>query len=243
MKGAKEMSVVLSPPLKKTRKGISPETVKAIAGFVVENEESEGVVLQNVAWKTYQQILQDLDGVNNPRFFYNRGELLVMPNSPEHEFDNRLISSLVEILCEELEINFANFGSTTYQRADLKRGFEPDSCFYFNENEAKMRGVKRLDMARHSAPDLVVEIDITSSSFDRLGIFAAFGVKEIWRYDGEILEIGLLENGVYLKSETSEILNGVIAEKLSEFIKSSDNLSRLDWQKQVRDWAKEISKK
>ncbi|HMS41849.1 MAG TPA: Uma2 family endonuclease [Pyrinomonadaceae bacterium] len=233
------MSLVLSPPLKKVRKGISPETVKAIARFVVENEESEGVVLQNVAWKTYQRILQDLEGVNNPRFFYNKGELLVMPNSPEHEEIKDTIVYFINILCEELEVESRSFGSTTYQRADLKRGFEPDSCFYFGENEAKMRGVKRLDMSRFSAPDLVIEIDITSSSFDRLGIFAAFGVREIWRFDGEILEIGLLENGVYLKSETSEILKGVNAEKLTEFIKSSAKLSRLEWQKNVRDWARE----
>jgi len=234
------MTAVLSPPRKRIRKGVSPATVKAIAKFVVQNEEAEGVVLQNVDWKTYEQILEDLDGTNNPRFFYDKGELLVMPNSPEHEFDNRLISSLVEILCEEFEINFANFGSTTYQRFDLSRGFEPDSCFYFGENEKMMRGVKRLDMSQHSVPDLVIEVDITSLSFDKLGIFAAFGVQEIWRYDGEILEIGKLDGDVYLKAEESELLRGVTAEKLTEFIQASDKLSRLDWQKKVRTWAREI---
>ena len=234
------MSIVLSPPQKRIRKGISTETVKAIAKSVVQNEETEGVVLQNVDWKTYKQILEDLDGTNNPRFFYDKEELLVMPNSPEHEFDNRLISSLVEIVCEEFEMNFANFGSTTYQRFDLSRGFEPHSCFYFGENEKKMRGVKRLDMSEHSAPDLVIEVDITSLSFDKLGIFASFGVPEIWRYDGEILEIGKLDGDVYLKSESSELLPKVTAEKLTEFIRQSDKPSRLDWQKKVRMWAKEI---
>ena len=123
------MSVVLSPPQKKIRKGVSPETIKAIAKFVVQNEETEGVVLQNVAWKTYEQILRDLDGANNPRFFYDKGELLVMPNSPEHEEIKDTITYLINILCEEFEIEGRSFGSTTYQRADLRRGFEPDSCF------------------------------------------------------------------------------------------------------------------
>ena len=237
------MSAVLSPPRKKVQKGISPETIKAIAKFVVENEETEGIVLQNVAWKTYAQILHDLDGTNNPRFFYNKGELLVMPNSPEHEEIKDTITYLINIFCEEFEMNGRSFGSTTYQRADLSRGFEPDSCFYFGENESKMRGVKRLDMSVHSAPDLIIEVDITSLSFDRLGIFAAFGVKEIWRYDGEILEIGKLEDDVYLKMEASEILSGVAAEKLTEFINESGNLSRLEWQKEVRAWAKTIKNK
>lgn len=234
------MSVVLSPPQKRIRKGISPETVKAIAESVVQNEETEGVVLQNVDWKTYKQILEDLDGTNNPRFFYDKRELLVLPNSPEHEEIKDTITYLINILCEEFEMNGRSFGSTTYQRFDLSRGFEPDSCFYFGENEKKMRGVKRLDMSEHSAPDLVVEVDITSLSFDKLGIFASFGVPEIWRYDGEILEIGRLDGDVYLKSESSEILSKVTAEKLTEFIRQSDKLSRLDWQKKVRMWAKEI---
>lgn len=33
-------------------------------------------------------------------------------------------------------------------------------------------------------PDLVLEIDITSSSLDKRPIYAAFGVSELWRYDG-----------------------------------------------------------
>lgn len=238
------MLAVLSIPRRKVQKGVSPETVKAIARFIVENNESEGVVLQNVAWKTYEQVLQDLDGANNPHFFYNKGELLVMPNPPEHEAIKDAITYLINILCEELEIEGRSFGSTTYQRADLRRGFEPDSCFYFGENEKKMRGVKRLDMSEHLAPDLVIEVDITSLSFDRLSLFASFGVGEIWRYDGEILEIGKLAEGdTYLKSETSEIFHGVSAEKLTEFINESDKLSRLNWQKQVRTWANEIKNK
>ncbi len=234
------MSTVLSPTRKRIRKGISPETVKAIAKFVVQNEEAEGVVLQNVDWKTYEQILEDLDGINNPRFFYDKGELLVMPNSPEHEEIKDTITYLINILCEEFGIQGRSFGSTTYQRLDLSRGFEPDSCFYFGENEKKMRGVKRLNMSQHPAPDLVIEVDITSLSFDKLGIFAAFGVAEIWRYDGEILEIGKLDGDVYLKNDGSELLPKVTAEKLMEFIRESDKLSRLDWQKKVRVWAKEI---
>ena len=234
------MSVVLSPPQKRIIKGISSATVKAIAKSVVQNGETEGVILQNVDWKTYKQILEDLSGTNNPRFFYDKGELLVMPNSPEHEEIKDTITYLINILCEEFEMNGRSFGSTTYQRFDLSRGFEPDSCFYFGENEKKMRGVKRLNMPPHPAPDLVIEVDITSLSFDKLGIFAAFGVAEIWRYDGEILEIGKLDGDVYLKVEESVILPRVTAEKLTEFIGESEKSNRLDWQKKVRTWAKEI---
>ena len=39
-------------------------------------------------------------------------------------------------------------------------------------------------------PDLVIEVDITRSSLDKLSIYAALRVPEVWRYtDGEV-EIG-----------------------------------------------------
>jgi len=33
-------------------------------------------------------------------------------------------------------------------------------------------------------PDLVVEADLTSSSLDKLTIYASLGVAEVWRYAG-----------------------------------------------------------
>ena len=61
-----------------------------------------------------------------------------------------------------------------------------------------------MDLAVDPPPDLAIEIDITSSSVDREEIYAALGVPEIWRYDGDTLRIFLLRlDGTYELSETS----------------------------------------
>src|SRR5258707_12102147 len=81
----------------------------------------------------------------------------------------------------------ACLASTTFRRRDKAKGLEPDQCYYF-KNELQMRGRKRLNMKRDPAPDLVVEIDITTRSVPREPIYAALGVPEIWRYSGSKLE-------------------------------------------------------
>jgi Uma2 family endonuclease len=143
------------------------------------------------------------------------------------------------IFTEEFRINARSLGSSTDQRKDIERGFEPDSCFYF-ANEPRIRGVKRLDMTIHPAPDLIIEVDITSLSTNRQSIFAAFGVPEIWRFDGEKVRILKLENSQYVEISNSLALPKVTAEKLTEFLEKSETLSRLEWIDEVGTWAKNM---
>lgn len=109
---------------------------------------------------------------------------------------------------------------------------------FFFENESKIRAVKRLDMSIHPAPDLIVEVNITSLSTGRHSIFAAFGVLEIWRFDGEKMQILKLENSGYSQISNSLALPKITAEKLTEFIEKSEVVSRLEWINEVRTWAK-----
>jgi Uma2 family endonuclease len=43
----------------------------------------------------------------------------------------------------------------------------------------------------------VVEVDITHTNIDKLALYAALGVAEFWRYNGETWRIYQLQNGVY----------------------------------------------
>jgi Uma2 family endonuclease len=203
-------------------------------------QQQAAIILSNVAWETYARFIEEnMNKIRSPRFYYEEGNLLIMSVSPEHEEAKDTIVYLINLLTEEFQINARSFGSTTYTRDNIKRGFEPDSCFYF-ENESKMRGVKRLDMTVQPAPDLIIEVDITSLSTFRQHIFAAFGVPEIWRFDGEQIEILKLENGKYISIATSLSLPLVTPEKLTGFIKESQTVSRLEWINKVRTWAREV---
>ncbi len=198
------------------------------------SEEQASVILSNVAWKTFIRfVVEVMNKISNPRFYFDEGNLLIMSVSPEHEYYNRIIASLMDILAEQFGENWLALGSTTYTKDDIEKGFEPDSCFYFSNIE-QLRGVKRLDMNIHPAPDLIVEVDITSLSTFRQRIFAAFKVPEIWRFDGEQMQILKLENNKYVEISNSLALPKVTPEKLTEFIRQSENLSRLEWIGEVR---------
>ncbi|MBZ5618558.1 MAG: Uma2 family endonuclease [Acidobacteriia bacterium] len=56
-----------------------------------------------------------------------------------------------------------------------------------------IRGKDEIDLATDPPPELTIEVDITSSSLNRFPIFAAVGVAEVWRYDGERVQFHTLE--------------------------------------------------
>jgi Uma2 family endonuclease len=44
-----------------------------------------------------------------------------------------------------------------------------------------------VDLTNDPPSDLVIEVEITSSATQKLKLFAAMGVPEVWRHDGERL--------------------------------------------------------
>jgi Uma2 family endonuclease len=199
---------------------------------------SDGVLLHNVSWSTYESLLRDHPDVPNPHFTYDRGDLLIMVLSADHERINSTLTLLIDVLAEAFDLESQSFGSMTHKRKELRLGFEPDSCFYF-KNEERMRGKQRLDLSVDPPPDLVLEIDISRPSLNKLPIFAAFGIPEVWRFAGETVEFHLLEDGEYTKSQSSASLPLVTADIVTMFVHTSLKLGRLEWMKSVRDWARQ----
>ena len=206
----------------------------------VKSPAEQRVVLHNISWNTYERLLADHENNSAPRLTYDRGELEIMSPSPEHEKLNRRIAQLVLAVAEELDIEAEDLGSTTFRREDLERGFEPDSCFYI-QNEEQVRGKDRIDLAVDSPPDLVIEIDITSPSFSKLPIYAQIGVPEVWRYDGERMTILVLEGSDYAERTESIVLPPVTSNVLNDFVEKSKSMKRTAWLEEVREWSRENS--
>ncbi|MFM6309956.1 MAG: Uma2 family endonuclease [Dolichospermum sp.] len=158
------------------------------------------VILENVTWKELETIIAELGEHRAARIAYDRGILEIMSPLPEHQFDKEIISDLVKALLEELNIEFRCLGSTTFKNQFMAQGIEPDQCFYI-QNEAVIRGKKRLDLTIDPPPDLALEIDITSRT--HLNIYQGLKVPEVWRFENGILQINVLENGVYVESKSS----------------------------------------
>jgi Uma2 family endonuclease len=193
------------------------------------------VVLHNVTWQTYQALLADLGEHRSARLAYDRSTLEIKMPSKLHELINRLLERIITTLTEELGMNVLSFGSTTFDSEELEQGVEPDSCFYIQNAER----VNPEDNAppKDFPPDLVVEVDITSSSRSRLNIYKYMGVPEIWRYNRQGLAILQLHQGEYVECEYSSIFELLSAKTLENFLelgKQSKNHNSLI--KELRVW-------
>lgn len=163
-------------------------------------------LLTGVHWETYQALALDLAEDPSKKLTYDQGRLEIMTPSPEHEVNKRFLGCMVKTTTEVLGLEVYSLGSTTWTRKDLQRGIEPDECYYIT-NEEITRGKLDFDLNFDPAPDLAIEIDITSSSLDRLSIYASLGIREIWRFDGQELTIYILQREVYQKQDRSQVLS------------------------------------
>ena len=199
----------------------------------VANPPEQRVILHGVTWETYEQLLTNFADRSAPRFSFDRGVLEIVSPTPRHEQDNLALAQVVGLVAEELEIDFRPVGSTTYRREGLKQGFEADSSFYI-VNQRFARDLAEIDPKVDPPPDLVIEIDVSHSSLDKLPIYAGLGVPEVWRCQADRVTIRVLEGGTYREVEESRVLPPLTANRLTEFLLQSRQQRRLDWIRAVR---------
>jgi Uma2 family endonuclease len=195
------------------------------------------VILSGVSWDTYERLLAEHQNQSSTRFVYDCGVLEIMVLSHKHEWINRTIALLIDLLAAESGTDCFASGSTTFRREDLQRGFEPDSCFYF-QNAPRVRGKDEIDLSSEPAPDLVIEIDITRPSLNKLPLFASFGVPEVWRYDGVRVVILRLTDDKYFEIAESPLFPGLTSAVVTQFVESARKLERPVWVNQIREWAR-----
>ncbi len=143
--------------------------------------------LHAIGWAQYIEIADSL-GEAHVRLTYDHGNLELMTLSHGHERFSSLLGRFVEVITEEFDLPIQSGGSTTLNREDLSRGAEPDRCYYL-DNEPLVRDKDELDLTVDPPPDLAIEVDITRSSLNRMSIYAALGIPEVWRFDGHSLTI------------------------------------------------------
>lgn len=206
-------------------------------------EDGHHAVFFDVSWTVYEEMLKRYGESNSPRLWYDRGTLEIMPLSSEHEDPKQIVALLIEEMAFELNLDVHNIGSTTLRRKNIKRGFEPDLSFYFGDNAAQTRGKNQIDLNTDPAPDLVVEIDITSPSIDKLKIFAKVGISEVWIFEGNELKFLQLKKNKYIESGKSLFLADVSSAVITDFIKESRTMTRPEWRRKLLDWTRQNLKK
>ncbi|MFN0166069.1 MAG: Uma2 family endonuclease [Bryobacteraceae bacterium] len=203
----------------------------------VASPPEQRVLLQNTSWETYERLLAENVNQLGTRFFYDRGCLEIMVVSSGHETPNRTLAALAEAVAVETGKDLFRTGSTTFKRKDLEKGFEPDSSFY-QRDIALVRGRDEIDLETDPAPELVIEVDITSSSLARFPIFAAVGVLEVWRFDGSRVAMFRLEGTHYREVDTSIVLPPLTATMATFFLEASRRQSLIEWLRSVQEWVR-----
>ena len=199
-------------------------------------------VLHGVNWHFYDTLLKAL-GDRHIFVTYDRGSLELMSPSPTHETYKIALRRMIETVAFELGLEIISGGSMTFRREDLDRGLEPDECYYI-KNASLLNSITEVDLRRHPAPDLAIEVDVTSSSLDRQAIYAALGVLEIWRYDGKALRIYQLKpDGRYKLTGKSVNFPFLPIREIQRFLETAPRVREMEWLRSFQQWVRQNLKR
>lgn len=199
---------------------------------VTKTPSANRVILNGVSWEAYERLLQDFEDRSSPRFAYDHGVLEIMTLYLEHEQYKWTISSIVEMCLEEMDSDYVNAGHTTFKREAVLRGFEADASFYIR-NVDRIRHKKRIDLELDPPPDLAIEIDLTRDSLDKLSIYAALRIPEVWRYK-DSLEMMTLDKNRYVRVPASTAIPVLTPELVMELVRAYPSMKRPTWARQTR---------
>jgi Uma2 family endonuclease len=206
------------------------------------------IAVRGVPWRTYELWVDSLPPRSGVRMAYDGEDLEIMTKGRQHENYGALIGRLVNEITVELGIPFSSNRETTWKRPEVSRGLEADQSYYFRPEKlaaaaaAKSRGSN--DVADYPNPDLAIEIDISPSLIDRSAIYAALGVTEVWRFDGELLTIERLNShGSYSSIESSAWLP-IRPDEVVRWLTQEDSTDETAWTRSLRKWIRaELTKR
>jgi Uma2 family endonuclease len=195
------------------------------------------VVFPVEGWVDYEKMLQ-IVGDRHIHVTYDQGMMEVRVPSQRHEQAAQLLGFLIPQLADELEMDFEPLGMTTWKRPDMEKGLEADQCYYFR-NEAVVRERNELDLEVDPPPDLAIEVGITTSSINRMSIYAELGVPEVWRYDGVRLGMHQLQaDRRYGSIESSLSIRALTPGDVERLIGSGRITPKRQWAREIRAWAR-----
>lgn len=186
-------------------------------------------------WADYLKFIEAVGERPNVRMTYDRGTLEIMTTSPEHEREKKFLGTLLETVLIELERDYMPGGSMTFRREDLGRGLEPDECYWIDRFE-EVRDFDSYDPTVHPPPDLVLEVDITSSSLNRIEMYRSMGVPEVWRYRRTGMEVLRLGPKGYETGGESVVLPELPMGQLSLRMQQAHQESLTRATRALREW-------
>jgi Uma2 family endonuclease len=138
-----------------------------------------------------------------------------------------------------MNIPCRSLSGTTWKRSELAKGLEADECYYILNHHRVSRRLQ-VDLAVDPPPDLAVEAEVSRSVVPRLGIYAALGVPEIWRWrKGGLAAYSLGADGKYVEREFSVNLPQLRVKDLEPFLDFDLAADETAWIRKFRSWVRE----
>lgn len=196
------------------------------------------VLLSGISWELYEQLRENEDNWH-VRMAYDNGRLELMSPSPDHESITKLIARMVETFMEEMGISHRSLRSTTWKRRELGKGCEADECYYIRHHH-RVRQRRHIDLTIDPPPDLVIETEVSTSAVQKLRIYSALGVPEIWRWRKNGLSAySLGPKGRYVERDFSLNLPALRVKDIEAFIDFEMAADELAWIRKFRTWVRE----
>jgi Uma2 family endonuclease len=160
-------------------------------------------------WDRFEKFLEARGDASSPRIAYYRGTLELMSPSKDHERIKGYIGRLVEVYAEERDIEMSPYGSWTLKRKPRESAKEPDECYIFGPDQDK------------PIPDLAIEVEWTSSGLATMEIYAALGIREVWIWRDDSIQVHVLRGGAYKHVRRSVVLPGLDLDLLVSCLRRS----------------------
>lgn len=196
------------------------------------------LICRDVSWEEYEDLLAEIGDESNARISFNNGTLEIMSPSKKRELYKGLISRLVDVLTEELDLEYVSFGATTWRRKKKAKGTEADECFYI-QNFARVADKDEINLEIDPPPDLVIEVDIYHDSASKFSIYAALGVPEIWQHDGSEIHFYHSFENEYQETSHSRCFPFLSAQTLTRFLTPEEGKGMNAAKRAFRNWVQQ----
>lgn len=185
------------------------------------------VILNGMTWKDYELMLTIRGDRSGVRMAYSNGAIELMSPSVSHEGIKTTIARLLEAYADERGLELNGFGSWTLKNAPKEKGLEPDECYVLGAPQKEI-------------PDLAIEVVWTSGGLNKLEIYRALGVGEVWLWErGAGITVHVLRDGGYHPAPKSALLPDLDLTLLERFLHGpSQSQSVRAFRAALRDAAK-----
>lgn len=145
--------------------------------------ETDQVVHLRAEWRDFERLLALKGDDPVPRLAFWDGVLEIMSPSYRHERAKSWLGRLIETWAEVVGIDLLPVGSWTLKNKRRKGGAEPDECYVIGP----------IGDEEPERPHLAIEIVVSSWRMDKVALYAALGVRELWVVRRGAIEIHVLQ--------------------------------------------------